>query len=272
MFWPRVEGSAPSGGPSLLRAQPITSIGETGTRPRPEARSRDSALPQGVSLVWKVKRRNGNLRVSGSLGCSRLAGCYMISPEQTPERVLQQKGSPGLTFIPSLLPSPEEEVRGDRGAPGRATSPSHPSQRPALCGPPPPLPRTAGRHRPLARGVSRRARAPPDCCGAVRSRLPRGPGDPADTWWRARREPLQRPALAPSSVWSQARRGPAGGGGSGGGILLLPRPAPPPPSSQAFSSASARPSRAPLHGPGALAPGGSLSTVPFPEQRKRERE
>lgn len=86
MFWPRVEGSAPSGGPSLLRAQPITSIGEAGTRPRSEARSRDSALPQGVSLVWKVKRRNGNLRVSGSLGCSRLAGCYMISPEQTPEQ------------------------------------------------------------------------------------------------------------------------------------------------------------------------------------------
>lgn len=90
----------------------------------------------------------------------------------------------------------------------------------------------------------------------------------ADTWWRAREEPLQRPAPAPSSVWSQARRGPVAGGG-GGILLLLPRPAPRPPSSQASSSASARPSRAPLQDPGALAPGGSLSTVPFPEQRER---
>lgn len=186
----------------------------------------------------------------------------MMNLEPTPESVPQQKGSPGLTFIPSLLPSPEEEVRGDRGAP----APGSPSQRPALGCPPPTPPRTARRHQPRARGVSRRARAPPCYCGAVRSRLPRGPGGPADTWWRARQEPLQRPAPAPSSVWSQARLGPAGGGG--GGILLLPRPAPRPPSSQASSSASARPLRAPLHGPGALAPGGSLSTVPFPEQRE----
>lgn len=55
----------------------------------------------------------------------------MMNLEQTPESVPQQKGSSRLTFIPSLLPSPEEEVRGDRGVPGRATSPSQPLPAPS---------------------------------------------------------------------------------------------------------------------------------------------
>jgi hypothetical protein len=56
----------------------------------------------------------------------------MINPEQTPERVPQQQNrSPGQTFIPSLLPSPEEEVRSDRGALRRATSPSQPLPAPS---------------------------------------------------------------------------------------------------------------------------------------------
>lgn len=56
----------------------------------------------------------------------------MINPEQTPERVPQPRnGSPGLTFIPSLLPSPEEEVRGGRGALRRATIPSQPLPAPS---------------------------------------------------------------------------------------------------------------------------------------------
>lgn len=55
----------------------------------------------------------------------------MRNLEQTPKSVPQQKESPGLTFILSLLPSPEEEVRGDRGAPGRATSPRQPLPAPS---------------------------------------------------------------------------------------------------------------------------------------------
>lgn len=64
--------------------------------------------------------------------------------EQTPERVPQQKGSPGLTFIPSLLPSPEEEVRGDRGFPGKATSPRQTLPAPSTLR----SPATASAHRP----------------------------------------------------------------------------------------------------------------------------
>lgn len=68
----------------------------------------------------------------------------MMNREQTPKRVPQQKGSPGLTLIPSLLPSPEEEVRGDRGPPGRATSPGQPLPEPSTLR----SPATASAHRP----------------------------------------------------------------------------------------------------------------------------
>lgn len=64
MFWPRVGELCTV--PRLLRAQPITSMVEANTRPSLEARSLDSALPQGESLVWKVRGGTGSLAASAA--------------------------------------------------------------------------------------------------------------------------------------------------------------------------------------------------------------
>lgn len=174
----------------------------------------------------------------------------MVNPEQTPECVRQEKGSPGLS--PSLLPSPDGGKEGlGRSLRSGATSPAMLSQHLSLYGPTPPPPRTAQRHRPRARGVSRRTRAPPGCCGAVHSRLPRGPQDPAipggghagspcsaqrrlHPWSRVRL--IESPRVAVAAASSSSSR-----------ALLLgpppPEPLPPPPRV---------PSPAPLHGPEGL--------------------
>lgn len=89
---------------------------------------------------------------------------------------------------------------GDRCAPGLPVQPCSPSIYHSAAPTPPPQ-RTAQRYRPRARGVSRRARAPPGCCGAVHSPPAPGTAGPGHTWWRARWEPLQRPAPAPSLVY-----------------------------------------------------------------------
>lgn len=149
-----------------------------------------------------------------------------------------------------------------RGGPGR-------SRRSPAAGPGKPLPapdklRSSPRPAPPVatvperRGVSHRARAPPGCCGE--SPLPPAPGSAGPGRYLVGGAPGAAAAPSAGSILGSGvrlaggRRAAAGAAASSASRALLLGLPPP-----ASSTASARPSRAPLHGPGARAQDRSAS-------------
>lgn len=118
--------------------------------------------------------------------------------------------------------------------------------------------RTARSDSPRRRGVSHRARAPPGCCGE--SPLPPAPGSTGPGRYLVGGAPGAAAAPSAGSILGSGvrlaggRRAAAGAAASSASRALLLGLPPP-----ASSTASARPSRAPLHGPGARAQDRSAS-------------
>lgn len=227
-------------------------MGGAGSRGQPPASRRSPGLES-----WCRRGTSGS---RGSSATPSLAGCGTVSPGQPPS-ALRSRGEPGASGPPraSQVCCPRRMGAGRAGVVAALTRhpPGEPFLRPTRCCPHPPA-RTAGSDCPRAEGRLPPRPRPSRCCGE--GPLPPAGGPPGArpipgggrTGSRCSAQRRLHPRL-----WSQARRGPAGGGGGiGGGILRLPRPPPRPPSSLLFHRL-----RAPLTGPSSW-PGGASPGLP----------
>lgn len=183
-----------------------------------------------------------DLRVSRQLSNPEPGRLWDGEPRAAPECAPQPRGAGRLgaaARVSSLLPSPNG---GGEGWGGRGAHP--PPARGALPAPnallsPPPRPHCRQRLS-SSGGASPTAPAPLPLLRRGSAPARRGPaGGPAHTWWGAHREPLQRPAPAPSSALESGspgaggrrrrhrRRHPPPSAPSSSASLLPPLPPPP---------------------------------------------